>query len=177
MIESHSPGEMSLSKHYHFLAILIAAYDTETITRWLGEKAKQWDALLRFHFSFIERKHISQKELSCLATDFDGTLIFLLWSSKQQQQHWKSKTRWHKSTVPPINLSSLINCVGAAVFFMLFNLLTCWQFDPSPTTMTKTLPRTSGVLCGDSSRRPQQLWVVSCHKQQIVYVFHHTVWV
>lgn len=61
-------------------------------------------------------KHISQKKLPRLATDFDT----ILGSSSKQQQQTGPKVK-ELSTVTQmcrslINLSFLINCVGATVF-------------------------------------------------------------
>lgn len=153
MIESHSPGEMSLSKHYHFLAILIAAYGAETITRWLGEKAKQWDELLRFHFSFM-----GNKKNCCvsLATDFDRMLIFY----KEGPNNSRKAKRDERGNInTQIKLSSLINCVAAAVFYAL-QPLTCWHFHPAPTAAAKTLPGTSGVLRVDYGTHPTRQQIV-----------------
>lgn len=84
----------------------------------------------------------------------------------------KAKRREQGDINPPIKLSTLINCGRGTFFFFFLTVLrplTRWQFDPSPSTMTQTLPRTSGVLCVNSKKRPAQ--------QQIVLVLHHNAWV
>ena len=98
----------SLSKHYHFLLVTQKQLQGD----W-EKKAKQQDELLRFNFSLMgETGRLTQKT----------ALHFQLW---QNPHIFNSSSKGGElvGIDVPINISSLINSEGAAVFFFSLTVL------------------------------------------------------